>query len=396
MQKVIQRTVLAEKQAVRRLARRHRKNELELFAVRQDRLKQVGLENLRREKLNKVVRKEDWELKDLAPKRDVGSRAETYGSINAEFMDLAIPRRKDVLEILDIWGGNKHLNIREGDRVVVISGRDRGKIGKIEKLDKQRAEVTCEGLNMIDIAIPDWMIADSDQDRRPVRSVPQGISLKDVKLVFPYTDAKTGLTRDVIAKKLAHHNMFRDRHAQTVKWQRIIPGVGDRPNIIVPWPKSEPRVHTDNDCDTLRMEVEEISFVPTLLTPPMPGSVIDELRNKYSVYRKRHDPEYVEKKLEEDRQEAASKRTIESMRTPLNEINRRERKVRRTMGRGSLDRGMLLRIGQVISRRNGTVMRQVGISTPGGPGGPGTKKAGEVKATSPPATPHTEPIPVVA
>lgn len=356
-------------------------------------MRQWGAENLRRMKENKVVRREDWELNELAPKRDVGSQVDTYGSIPAHFTEVPVARRTEILEILDLWGGKKHLNITAGDRVVVISGRDKGKIGKVEKVDKTRAEVTCDGLNMIDIAVPKWMISDSEQDRRPVRSVPQGISLKNVKLVFPYTDPVTGLTRDVIAKKLAHHKMFRDRHAQTVKWQRIIPGAGNRPNIIIPWPKVEPREKKDCDCDTLRMEVEEKTFVPTLLTPPMPGSVIDELRNKYSIFRTRHDPEYVERKLEEDIQNEAKKKTIASMRTPLKEINKRERELRKAKGKGKLTRGMLLKIGQVISRRRGTIMRQVGVSTDGEAG---VTEAGEVESTSTPTSTPTEPVPVAA
>ncbi|APA12516.1 hypothetical protein SS1G_03866 [Sclerotinia sclerotiorum 1980 UF-70] len=393
MQKVIRRTILAEKQAVRRLARRQRKNELDEFAIRQDRMRMWNGENLKRAKENKVARREDWELKELAPKRDVGSKADKYGSIESHFVEEPAARRKEILEILDLWGGKKHLNITAGDRVVVIQGRDKGKIGKVEKVDKQRAEVYCEGLNMVDFAIPEWMKSEEDQDARPTRSLPQGISLKNVKLVFPYTDPITGLTRDVIAKKLAHHKMFRDRHAQTVKWQRIIPGAGDRPNIIIPWPKAEPREKKDYDCDTLRMEVEEKTFVPTLLTPPMPASVIDELRNKYSVFRTRHDPEYVERKLEEDRQNEAKKTTIASMRTPLKELNKRERALRKAKGKGKLTRGMLLKIGEVISRRRGTIMRQVGISTVERAA---TTEAGEAGITSPPTSTSTEPVPVAA
>ncbi|QSZ31528.1 hypothetical protein DSL72_001095 [Monilinia vaccinii-corymbosi] len=391
MQKVIRRTILAEKQAARRLAKRQRKREIDEFAIRQDRMKQLGTENLRRLKESALRRREDWELRDLAPKRDVGSQVDTYGSIQAQFLESPGMRRQDVLKILDIWGGKKHLNIREGDRVVVVEGRDKGKIGRVDKIDKQRAEVTCEGLNMIDVAIPEWMSSTADEETQPTRSIPQAISLKNVKLVFPYTDPKTGLTRDVIARKLAHHKMFRDRHAQKVTWQRIIPGVGDRPNIIVPWPKVEPREKKEYDCDTLRIEVEEKSFVPTLLMPPMPGSVIDELRNKYSVFRTRHDPEYVERKLEEDRQNEAKKKTIASMRTPLKEVNRRERKIRKARGKGKLTRGMLLRIGQVMSRRRGTIMRQMGISTDA------ASEVKEVEGTSlPEPTTPTKPVPMAA
>lgn len=149
MQKVIRRTLLAEKQAARQLARRQRKNELDEFFLRRDRMMTWNAENLRRIKESKVARREDWELGELAPKRNVGSQAEAYGSIGAEYSQEPVARRKEVLEILDLWGGKKHLNITEGDRVVVISGPDKGKIGKVNKVDKQRAEVECDGLNMV-------------------------------------------------------------------------------------------------------------------------------------------------------------------------------------------------------------------------------------------------------
>jgi large subunit ribosomal protein L24 len=48
------------------------------------------------------------------------------------------------------------------------------------------------------------------------------------------------------------------------------------------------------------MEVETPTWVPSLRNAPFPSSVLDELRNKYSKYRTRHDPEYVAKKHVED------------------------------------------------------------------------------------------------
>lgn len=204
-----------------------------------------------------------------------------------------------------------------------------------------------------------------DPDQRPIRSLPKGVSLKHVKLVTPLTDATTGETRDVIVRKLAHHNFFKDRHAQTVRWQRIIPGL----NIVVPWPKPNPDSvpeKQDYPCDTLRREVEEMTFVPTLLSPPMPGSVIDELRNKYSVFRTRHDPEYVARKVAEDMEVAEKKKMSREMDTPLKEIKRRERMLRKAKGKGKLTKGMLLKIGRVISRRRAAAMGQAGVSKIGG------------------------------
>lgn len=193
------------------------------------------------------------------------------------------------------------------------------------------------------------MIDPSDPDQRLLRTLPKPVPLTSVRLVHPLADPKTGITRDVIIKKVVNGPMIHDRHLGTTRWERFIPGL----NIVIPWPKIEPKKHKDGPNDTLRAEVEQKTFVPSLLRPPMPGSVIDELRNKFSKFRTRHDPEYIEAKLAEDRAAEEKKKTIEEMRTPLKEINRRERKLRKAIGKGKLTPEMLERIGQVIARKRG-------------------------------------------
>ncbi len=111
--------------------------------------------------------------------------------------------------------------------------------------------------------------------------------------------------------------------------------------------------------------METKTFTPTLLTPPMPTSVIDELRNKYSIFRTRHEPEYIEAKIKEDQVKEAKRKTSEQMRTPLNEINRKERKLRKAKGKGKLTPDMLEKIGQVIARKKQLTMDAVGVSKVG-------------------------------
>jgi large subunit ribosomal protein L24 len=41
------------------------------------------------------------------------------------------------------------LKIKKGDQVLVIAGKDRGKRGKVLRVDRQRARVVVEGVNMI-------------------------------------------------------------------------------------------------------------------------------------------------------------------------------------------------------------------------------------------------------
>ena len=43
----------------------------------------------------------------------------------------------------------KKLHTKVGDRVMVTSGRDKGKIGNVKKVDKKKGEVLVEGVNIV-------------------------------------------------------------------------------------------------------------------------------------------------------------------------------------------------------------------------------------------------------
>jgi large subunit ribosomal protein L24 len=139
----------------------------------------------------------------------------------------------------------------------------------------------------------------------------------------------------------------------------MIPGL----NVVVPWPKLPEAERKDHDCDTLRIDVETRTFVPTLLRPPMPESVIDELRNKYSKFRTRHDPEFIEAKMREDREAEEQKKRIAEMRTPLKEIHRRERKLKKAKGKGKLTPEMLEHLGKTIAQKKQLVVGPAASST---------------------------------
>jgi len=202
------------------------------------------------------------------------------------------------------------------------------------------------------------MITPEDPDQRPVRPLETPISLASIRLVFPLTDPETGSTRDVIVKKVVNSKIWFDKRTGAHAWTRLIPGL----NIAIPWPKRDPVVEKDTPSDTLRMEVEERTFVPTLLHPPMPMSVIDELRNKYSKFRTRHDPEYIAAKMEEDRIAEEQKSLSKKMRTPLNEANRKARKERKKLGKGALTDDMLAKIGELMVKKQEVVLQNAGFS----------------------------------
>lgn len=202
------------------------------------------------------------------------------------------------------------------------------------------------------------MTVSDEQDKRPIRTIEQPVDYHSVRLVYPLPDPETGVTRDVIVKRMDLHHVYSDRAEGTTRWARTVPGL----NITIPWPQVAPKEHKDNDCDTLRLDVETRTFVPTLLRPPMPSTVIDELRNKFSIFRTRHDEDYIAAKMEEDRQKEERKAMLaDQMTTPLKEINRKMRKLRKAKGKGSLTPEMMAKLGEAMAKKQQAVLGSMGI-----------------------------------
>lgn len=128
--------------------------------------------------------------------------------------------------------------------------------------------------------------------------MPMPIPIDDVRLVVPLDDPETGNVKDVLVKHLYASGPFLEREygSETPKHTRYITGL----DIEVPWPGMAPDEQRDEDVDTLRIDVEERTYMPSLQEAPFPLSVIDELRNKFSKYRQRHDPEWVEEQERKD------------------------------------------------------------------------------------------------
>lgn len=136
---------------------------------------------------------------------------------------------------------------------------------------------------------------------------PVPISVDDVRLVCTLED--NGQQYEVVAKHVHGSGPFLTRsNTSTPRHTRYISGE----NIRIPWPE-ENKIDklTDEDGDTSRKEVEYETWTPSLGATPFQPSVMDELRNKYSKYRTRHDPAWVEaKKLEDLRAEFLKSRKL--------------------------------------------------------------------------------------
>jgi large subunit ribosomal protein L24 len=142
------------------------------------------------------------------------------------------------------------------------------------------------------------------------------VPMDDVRLVFAMTDGNT--TKDYIVQHAHVGRPYteRPRWSKMPRYTRYVSGL----NIRIPWPTEEAPEYEDGAFDTTRMEVEENTWVPSLDNSPFPSTIIDELRNKYSRFRTRHDEEYVRKKvMEEYRLEYLSQQAIL---TPAGELKK--------------------------------------------------------------------------
>lgn len=142
MYKVISRSYRAKTQAKKVLIRFNKKKEA--LALKDD----MRNEKLRLKVLYDEVRvsrqetKEDRMLGPLAPRRTFSKlEVEEYGVVSDErIMGKYVPKDQRI----------KYWDIAVGDRVVILEGQDRHKIGVVKSLDKPRNAVLVENMNMVD------------------------------------------------------------------------------------------------------------------------------------------------------------------------------------------------------------------------------------------------------
>ena len=129
-----------------------------------------------------------------------------------------------------------------------------------------------------------------------MRTTELPVPYANVRLVYPLPDPITGVPRDCILTTLVARNHRFDRFENEHTFDRWL----EPQHLRIPWPDKKPPAFRDEEADTLRIDSEEQTFLPTLLRPPMPMGIIDELRNRYSKFRDRHEDEWLEKKKAED------------------------------------------------------------------------------------------------
>lgn len=109
--------------------------------------------------------REDWKLGPLRPNRAIGGNAEKYGALTAEQIQRPqIPLHKQRYKNEDrqkkglepeypfVVDDQRFYPFARGDRVVVIRGREEGKIGIVENFNDDTHRVTVKGVNMVCMA----------------------------------------------------------------------------------------------------------------------------------------------------------------------------------------------------------------------------------------------------
>jgi large subunit ribosomal protein L24 len=357
--KLIQKAVRAARNDVPQVRRakinlarkRAKKAQTDAIDARQNREEQAQRMEKYFRKVNKEATqlyKDDWTLGPLAPRRDVGDHATTYGGIDATAYRLPERQANDYKP----W-----YPISEGDRVVVIRGREKGKTGVVEEVDPSKEAVSVKNLNRHYVILPLSMRKEREQDLSPYS---RPYLMKDVRLIYPLPDKKTGEFRDTIIDQLdyvptvktpfvgnAASKTAREIFDQDQKrGLRVIHGT----NIAIPWiPTPAPDAELQAS-DTKPGERDEVTFEPSLLHGPMPLTVIDELRNKYGKFRSRP-PGEAQARIAElaAQKEAREDRALALMTTPrqalakLKAVKSEEAKTSR-----ELNEKQLAKIGELV------------------------------------------------
>ena len=136
-QALVRRAILVKHQRLRQQAvreSRDRSDEYKNFKEEQGAKWELYWKAVRNERKN---RREDWMLGPLAPMRDSGIDRQTYGATSPRALYGVKAMEEDKL---------KHIPFMKGDRVVVISGREKGKIGKIDNIQEATQSARVEGL----------------------------------------------------------------------------------------------------------------------------------------------------------------------------------------------------------------------------------------------------------
>ncbi|KAL9052223.1 MAG: hypothetical protein Q9162_005548 [Coniocarpon cinnabarinum] len=298
MQKVLRRTAYSQRRGKKLKQIQDETKERHARAAFKSEVRQINAQRQEAIYAERGRRRVNWELGPLSPWRSNFSHLVQETRFGAWDMQQAQVVEKPPRDRA------KHLMFREGDRVAVVEGHEsvKGRVGKIKNVDEKGETLTVTGINMADVAIQRTE-EDIERGQREIQTTELPIPMRAVRLVYPLPDPTTQIPRDVIIDNLVVKKQRFDVYENKEVFERWL----EPQHVRIPWPEQKEPKYKDEESDTLRKEAETVSFLPVLLRPPMPAGIIDELRNKFSKYRDRHDDEYIAQKQAEDAAEEVEK-----------------------------------------------------------------------------------------
>ncbi|KAG9190703.1 hypothetical protein G6011_08791 [Alternaria panax] len=222
--------------------------------------------------------KEDWKLGPLRPNRAIGPDAEKYGALKgAQIQKPEIPvrtqknrnavrERKGLeLEYPLVVDDKKYFPIVKDDRVVILKGKDAGKIGVVQELVPRTHDVVIKDMNMqyFDTAV--FSAAAEGMGPKVENALP--MPLDHVRLVVPAEVQRGGKKcfEDIVVEKIfmERHTTGIDPYTGTDYGDSEIPEAhqydprtglpifhryiaGTRQRLEWPWEREEESQHVDN------------------------------------------------------------------------------------------------------------------------------------------------------
>lgn len=157
-----------------------------------------------------------------------------------------------------------------------------------------------QGRKQADVQIPSYML-EENAEQIPYRPYSVPLRIQDVRLVVPIRDMMSGKITDTVIEHLRGGKPIVEPPygADSPKHTRYIGGS----QTSIPWPEAEMREFQAEEADTLRLHVNQESFVPSIQNLMVPDSVLDELRSKYSKTRPVVFQQDVQQKMSDDAKE---------------------------------------------------------------------------------------------
>ena len=153
MEKIFKRARQAERHVLRRVKQAEHRERIRTRDHVKSELKQASQEHRKNIALARKVRQEQWEMGQLAPKRQLGVNGygllEAQSHFNPTLGGMYTPRREVPARRCAWAGGVKRLNLAVGDRVVIMEGVNKGKIDQITDIDTVAGTVTLQNVHKV-------------------------------------------------------------------------------------------------------------------------------------------------------------------------------------------------------------------------------------------------------